>query len=96
MSTERKCDSCGAWNTKTTCETCGNELDPQKIRIKQVSNIQEEKALEPTPKIEKFLENWKQTKNPLYKLFYWMAYSIWFVYMGIISFILFMVAWGPG
>lgn len=96
MNTERKCSNCGTWTFKTPCDSCGQELDPVKLQQAKKEVQEAEKALEPTPKLDAFFLKWKSTKNPIFKIFYWIAYSVWLVYLGIMSFILFMVAWGPG
>lgn len=96
MSSERKCPSCGSWNIDSTCSSCGKELDPKKLRIEKIKEVRKKKELEPTPKLDAFFIQWKATKNPIYKGLYWIAYSIWSIYMGILSFILLFIAWGPG
>lgn len=96
MSFERKCPSCGSWNTSSVCITCKTELDPKKIRIEKIKEVRKKKQLEPTPKLDAFFIKWKATKNPFSKGLYWIAYSFWTVYMAILSFILLFVAWGPG
>lgn len=96
MATERKCGNCGEWNTVSVCTSCGSELDPKKIRVQKIRAVQEEKKLEPKLKMDIFFAKWKATRNPFLKLGYWIGYSIWTIYMGIISFILLFIAWGPG
>lgn len=96
MGVERKCNNCGAWNTVDTCSSCGTDLNPKRVRIKKIRAVQEEKEAQGLPKLEQFLLNWKNTKNPLFKMTYWIGYSVWVVYMAVLSFIAFMAAWGPG
>ncbi len=96
MGVERKCSKCGAWNKLDVCSGCGNELNPKRIRIQKIREAQEKKSQEEPSRLEKVLENWKRTNNPFLKLAYWIGYSVWVVYMAILSFIAFIIAWGPG
>ena len=96
MGTERKCSSCGEWNSEDICSYCGQDLNPKRVRIKKIREVKNKKEAEEPPKLELFLSRWKKTKNPVLKGFYWLGYSVWFLYMAILSAIAFLVAWGPG
>lgn len=96
MGTERKCSSCGEWNSKDICAFCGQDLNPKRVRIKKIREVKNKKEAEVPPKLEVFLLRWKETRNPVLKVLYWLGYSIWFLYMAILSAIAFLVAWGPG
>lgn len=96
MATERKCTTCGTWNSTDTCSSCGAELNPKRLRVQKIRAVEAEKALRPPSKLELFLQHWKASQNPFFKMTYWIGYSVWVVYMAILSFIAFMAAWGPG
>lgn len=96
MSIQRKCGSCGSWSNADVCTNCGADLNPKRLRVKKIREVEEKKKSETPEKLEAFLIRWKEAKNPFFKLTYWVGYSFWMVYMGILSLIAFMVAWGPG
>jgi len=96
MGTERKCSSCGEWNMQDVCSVCGQDLNPKRERIRKIREVQKKKEEEEPSRLETFLLIWKETKNPILKIFYWMGYSVWVVYMAILSMIAFCIAWGPG
>ena len=96
MSIERKCGSCGNWSDADVCTRCGVDLNPKRLRVKKIREVEEKKKAETPEKLEAFLIKWKEAKNPFFKMTYWIGYSVWMVYMGILSLIAFMVAWGPG
>lgn len=96
MSSERKCFNCQAWSVTDICSNCGTDLNPRRNHVKKLKENREKKKLEPSPKLEAFLLRWKNTSNPILKLFYFVGYSIWMIYMGIISFLAFLAIWGPG
>lgn len=96
MAVERKCHSCGSWNTEDVCTNCKADLNPKKIRVNKIREVQLKKAQDEPPRLEKALAKWENSKNPFLKMTYWIGYSVWMVYMGILSLIAFMIAWGPG
>ncbi len=96
MGVERKCPECGTWNNVDICTNCGADLNPKRNRVKKIREVQKKKEEEDPSKLEKILAQWKNTKNPFLKIAYWVGYSVWMVYMAILSAIAFMVAWGPG
>lgn len=96
MGVERKCTQCGSWNNVDVCESCGADLNPKRNRVQKIREIQQKKSQEELPKLEQFLLKWKNTKNPFLKATYWIGYSVWTIYMAILSVIAFLAAWGPG
>lgn len=93
---ERKCSSCGTWSAEDYCPNCNALLNPLEIQKIKLQEKEEEILNTPKPKLDQFFINWKATKNPIFKFFYYIAYSFWMVYMAILSFILMVIAWGPG
>tara|TARA_B100000767_G_C19708365_1_gene511611 strand:- start:501 stop:791 length:291 start_codon:yes stop_codon:yes gene_type:complete len=96
MSVERKCNNCGNWSDFDICSNCGFDLNPKRIRVKKIREQKEKKKAEAPEKLEAFLAKWKGAKNPFLKITYWIGYSVWTIYMGILSIIAFIIAWGPG
>lgn len=96
MGVERKCNQCGTWNNADVCASCGAELNPKRIRVQKIREVQKQKALEEPSRLEKILARWKNTRNPFLKMAYWIGYSVWMIYMAILSLIAFAIAWGPG
>jgi hypothetical protein len=93
---ERKCWNCGHWNTNEAfCVSCGSPIAPNQVRKvrkeKREKNFKVDKS-----KLDEFAEKWKNTNNVFLKLLYKVAYLFWMLYIGIISFILWFIALGPG
>lgn len=94
---ERKCRKCGAWNGEEEhCLICGTVLDPQKIRQQEIRTEEDRRAEAPKSKIEQLLNRMKDSSNPFVKLSYVLLKTFWLVYLGIVSFILWFIALGPG
>tara|TARA_B100001769_G_C21580525_1_gene328332 strand:- start:118 stop:408 length:291 start_codon:yes stop_codon:yes gene_type:complete len=96
MLVERKCLGCGEWISNDICEKCGLDSNPKRVRIQKIRAVQTKKEEQQPPRLELFLQKWKNTKNPFFKSTYWIGYSVWFIYMAILSFFALIVAWGPG
>jgi hypothetical protein len=95
---KRKCPSCSTWNTKGEhrCKTCGVALQAELI-IEEEYHAREKKRLErPRTKLDELVESLKGSRNPLVRILYFIVYSIWLVYIGILGFILWLIAWTPG
>ncbi len=95
---QRKCPSCGTWNiaNETHCSNCNELIDPM-MKLEQEAESRERKRLEvPRGRLDLFIERFKSSKNPFVKLIYLVASALWFVYWVILSFILWLIAAGPG
>lgn len=94
---ERRCPNCHAWNTdEQHCTICGEILDPNLIREAQDEERARQKAQDPVPWLDSFIDGMKNSRWLLVRGLYWLAYSVWFVLMSIVSFILLLVAGTPG
>lgn len=93
---ERKCSNCGEWNSNEAfCKSCNAPLSPRQVnKVRKASRAKRNKM--DKSKLDEFAYKWKHTKNPFLKLSYRVAYFFWMVYIGIISFILWFIALGPG
>lgn len=96
MGSEKKCFNCGQWTSNDICEFCGQDLNHKRNHVKKLKATRDKKKLEPSPKLEAFLLKWKNTKNPFLRVGYWIGYSIWTIYMGVITLLAFLAIWGPG
>lgn len=93
---ERKCLNCGHWNTdEAFCSKCGAAISPNQVK-KARSDERAKRIKVDKSKLDEFASKWKNTDNPFLKLAYKVAYFFWMLYIGIISFILWFIALGPG
>lgn len=97
-SIQRKCSSCGTWNTdgELKCKECGATLDVQQ-KLQEEHAERERKRIElPRTKFDLFVERISNSKNPFIKVAYVFVKTVWFIYWAILSFILWLVAATPG
>ncbi len=92
-----KCSNCETWNANVDyCTSCNHPVSREAI-LKAREVVREEKSKEiPISKLDKWIGNWKKSSNPFLKYSYKIASFIWIIYMAIVSFVLWMVALGPG
>lgn len=97
-SVQRKCKACGTWNTGevTHCVGCGVLIDPTMVREEEAEARQKKRMSAPRGRLDKFIELFKESRNPFMKFIFLVASAIWFVYSVILSFILWLIAAGPG
>lgn len=94
---ERKCSNCGTWNTnEARCTNCGTALTAELQREERIQKEKKRIEVRPPDFVTAYGERLKNSKNPLLKGLYYIGFSVWFVIMSIVSFFLFMIAWGPG
>lgn len=95
---ERKCKACGTWNKKNVdhCISCGILISPEKIEQERRDAYEKEQQLRPPNKVDLWLERISNSKNPFVKVFYYIFYSIWFILMGLITIVIYLVAGTPG
>ncbi len=94
---KRKCPKCGTWNGgEDNCTNCGEILNYNIIRKQEDAKRVKEFSTRPPDGIDKFLNNFKNSKNIFVKLIYYILYSVWFIFALIIGGILYTVAAGPG
>lgn len=94
---QRKCSYCGFWNEAVDyCVQCNTPISSEAVRQNRQQIELDKKAKEIKPKLDAFFERWKNSSNPILSILYKIAYGIWTVYMAIVSFIIWIVALGPG
>lgn len=97
MVNERKCPACGKWTNghKTHCTHCGNLTDPVLIAKENRKERDEERKaykLENEPKAIKKLKALKKSDKILHRIIFYIADTIFTIYMGILSFIVWLIA----
>ncbi len=97
-SVQRKCKACGTWNTGevTHCTNCGALIDPTMVREEEAEARHKKRMEAPRGRLDKFIELFKESRNPFMKFIFLVASAIWFVYWVILSFILWVIAATPG
>lgn len=94
---ERKCTSCGTWNSdEDFCTNCGSPISLKEL--KKLERQRQEKRLEEgkKTKVDLMLARMKSSPNLFVRLTYRVLYSVWVVYMAIATAILWFIALGPG
>lgn len=95
---QRKCRACGAWNdgSEDRCVNCGALINPTLVR-EQEHETREKKRLEvPKTPLDRVIDKLGQSRNPFIMALNAVLKAIWFVYWVILSFILWVIAAGPG
>ena len=88
---QKKCPSCGAWNEESAekCSNCGEYIDRKKsdfVRLKKSGKLP--LKIEPSPLFE------IKAHYPWYlKLVLYIVKPIYWTFFGIISVVLYIVAW---
>lgn len=94
---ERKCKSCGTWNNdEDHCTNCGALISPIKIEEERRTTYEKQQQLRPPNKVDLWLEKISKSKNPLVLFFYYIFYSIWFLLMGLVTIVIYLVIATPG
>ncbi len=94
---QRKCPNCGHWNNEVDyCEKCNTLISLTKqVEIEQEQKVQT--RINKTPdSIDRTLNAFKHSRYLPIRLIYKVLYSIWLGFIAILSFFLYMLAWGPG
>jgi len=97
MVNERKCPACGEWTNGliTHCTYCGAPTDPSLIA--QESRNEREKVrraekLRNESKTVKKLRALKGSDKPIHRLIFFIANTLFTIYMGILSFVVWLIA----
>jgi len=95
---ERKCPECGKWTdgSLTHCNYCNGLIDPSKIIERDAAAYENEWLSNQKSKLDLFAKRIKEHKNPLVKGAFYTVYGLWLVYMGILTAILYIIAFLPG
>lgn len=95
--TQRKCSECGEWNGEEDyCSNCGNLISLTKqIEIEHAQKV--EQRINKTPdKLDNFIDAFEHSRFFLIRFIYRVLYSVWLGFIAILSFFLYILAWGPG
>lgn len=94
---ERKCPSCGFWNTDNDyCSACNTPLSQDLIRKKAVEEKAKEYANRPPEKLDILMQKMENSRFLLVRIIYRIVYSIWVAFVAVMSFFMWMTAAGPG
>lgn len=97
-SIQRKCQVCGSWNDGSldNCSNCGELLNPKMVLEKYHEAKDRERLKVPRSKLDDLVDRFKNSRNPFIMILYAVLKGVWFVYWVILSFILWIIAAGPG
>jgi len=94
---QQKCDSCQHWNiNKSRCEKCNHPLIASEYNKDYKTKIAKEDADKEPSKFELFLKKMEHSNNVLIKGAYYFLFSIWTIYMFILSIFVLLAAATPG
>ncbi|MCB0760569.1 MAG: hypothetical protein KDC12_03525 [Flavobacteriales bacterium] len=98
MSVKRKCPECGTWNEngEDRCKVCNKALAPELIIREGHAQRALHREQAPASSFEQFVEKVKNSPNPIVRSTYFAVYAVWAIYMGILAFFLWLIAWLPG
>ncbi|MDX1650915.1 MAG: hypothetical protein R3277_00365 [Brumimicrobium sp.] len=92
-----RCPNCNNWSENVNvCVHCGEILNAEKKAV--IAGEKESKFKKPTPpgKLQKFLEYSRTSKNPFIRFLYYIAVSIWAIYVGLVLFVMYLVVAASG
>ena len=94
---ERKCSNCGQWNAaEDYCKYCKS---PISIKVLEQLEIKEKKRLEakrPDDKIDILIKKFRHHPFIPFRIVFYVLYSVWLIFMGIGSFVAWLIAWTAG
>lgn len=92
MSVKRKCKSCNHWNNdEDYCQQCGHLLSPRLIEEKRENEREVIRQNQPKTPLDLFIENWKNSRFLLFRVIYYVFYTIWAIVMSIAFFFAYLV-----
>lgn len=94
---QRKCSQCGHWNINLDyCEKCNNLINLE-LQTKLEHDQKWRERLEREPdQLDKAVDSIRYSKWWVLRVIYWIGHSIWVLLISILSFFMYMIAWGPG
>lgn len=78
------------------CHACGALLDPHERIRSEARDRDAVRMKAPRGRLDNFVERFKASRNPFLKALYLLLSALWFVYWVVLSFILWLIAAGPG
>ncbi len=93
MPTERKCPSCGNWNTdQDYCSTCNTILSPEIIEEKREEKREHRRLTTPPSSADIFLAKWKNHRFWVLRILYKIVYTVFVIFVGIASLFAYLAA----
>ncbi|MGB1000395.1 MAG: hypothetical protein ACPGVE_08690 [Flavobacteriales bacterium] len=98
---EIKCNACKNWTdgAKNNCSFCGNLVNPKEIKkIEQLTKAEQLKKQkeEKMSAFEKWIEQQEKSKKWHVKILVRLVKIVWVMYMALLSFIIWFIAWLAG
>jgi len=97
MLNEKKCPACGKWTdgSKKHCVFCGAPIDAiliaqERKKIKDAEDSK--KRLEEENRFERYLRKLEESDKPRHKIMFGILNAVFTVYMGILSFFIWLIA----
>jgi len=94
---ERKCPNCATWSTNQDfCPSC-----EQAISSSAISVVEEQKRIDtianrPPTKLDIIVDRMKYSKYWLVRVGFYIGFSVWTMFMLILSFFMWLIALTPG
>ena len=94
---QRKCSNCGHWNTDLDyCEKCNTLVSLElQIELEHAKKWQERVNKEPD-QLDHIVDGIRYSRWWVFRAIYWIGHSVWVVLISILTFFMYMIAWGPG
>jgi uncharacterized membrane protein YvbJ len=94
---QRKCSECGHWNTDLDyCEKCGHLINLElQVQVEQKKKWAEKATKEPD-KLDVIVDYFRYSKWWIFRAIYAVFHAVWVMVVAIISFFIYLMAWGPG
>ena len=97
MTNQRKCHDCSKWtdSSEKYCVFCDATLDPvlrSKEEKAERDRIEREKKLLTESKFEKFLRKLQESEKPVHKVSFRFLNIAFTIYMGVLSFFIWLIA----
>lgn len=94
---ERKCTNCNTWSSNQDyCPKCGQAISSLAIGKEEEQNRITVIANRPPTKLDVLVEDMKHSKYWIVRAFFHVGYSIWTLFMLILSFFMWIIALTPG
>jgi hypothetical protein len=94
---ERKCPNCNTWsNNQDYCPHCKQAISSNAIGKLEEKNRVEDIAKRPPTKLDILVNRMKYSKYWLVRAGFYIGFSVWTIFMLILSFFMWLIALTPG
>lgn len=91
MAVERKCKNCGVWNQENDyCTACNSLISPMIIEEQREALREKVREDKPPTKLDIWMDQWKNSRFLLVRVFYKIVYTISVIFFAIASFFAWM------